>query len=235
MSTSGWLLNAAILGGLVSLAIALLSALAAKRVAKREREEATRRLQPTPGPFVPSEASRNSALTSKHMGGSSRSSGWFRVLVILGIALVAALLVTDLWSSRRVERPSPQPIPSPVNPDYSQSTKPVPPDSTGPTTSVSSMPSPNARSTDLRPFGIWLFYFAFMLFGMAGQYMWGLKNKSEFNAYEFLKPLWVSLIVFSPFWNSLSVQGINYAAVAAAYQNGFFWKIVLDNQKPKVG
>jgi hypothetical protein len=65
---------------------------------------------------------------------------------------------------------------------------------------------------------------------MAGQYMWGLKKFSEFDYYEFLRPLWVSLIVFAPFWSTISDTGISYAAAAGAYQNGFFWKIVFDHQ-----
>ena len=36
--------------------------------------------------------------------------------------------------------------------------------------------------------------------------------------------------MFTPFWNALSDQGISYAAAAGAYQNGFFWKVIFDQQ-----
>lgn len=78
--------------------------------------------------------------------------------------------------------------------------------------------------------GLCAFYFVLMLLGMAGQYMWGLKHKSEFNINEFVRPIWVSLIVFTPFWNTVSDAGISYATIAGAYQNGFFWKIVFEQQ-----
>lgn len=83
----------------------------------------------------------------------------------------------------------------------------------------------------LREFFVWLLYFSLMLLGMAGQYMWGLKNKRDFKLFEFLKPLWVSVIVFTPFWAALPSHAVTYAAAAGAYQNGFFWKIVLDGQE----
>jgi hypothetical protein len=73
-----------------------------------------------------------------------------------------------------------------------------------------------------------------MLAGMAGQYMWGLKKLSEFELIEFVRPLWVSIIVFAAFWTSAQVQDFNFPAIAAAYQNGFFWKVVLEKEKPTV-
>ncbi len=106
-----------------------------------------------------------------------------------------------------------------------------------PAVAVTPAPSPEKPSApqpdNVQTFSIGVFYFAVMLFGMAGQYMWGLKSKDDFNLYEFVKPLWVSFIVFGPFWSSLTVHGISYGAAAAAYQNGFFWKVVFEQQTPK--
>ncbi|HET9537815.1 MAG TPA: hypothetical protein VFP43_21135 [Mesorhizobium sp.] len=75
-----------------------------------------------------------------------------------------------------------------------------------------------------------LFYFGMMLFGMAGQYFWRLKSMKTFELGEFVRPLWISFIVFTPFWTASKVDGISYVAAAAAYQNGFFWKVVLDKE-----
>ena len=69
-----------------------------------------------------------------------------------------------------------------------------------------------------------------MLFGMAGQYFWRLKSMKTFELGEFVRPLWISFIVFTPFWTASKVDGISYVAAAAAYQNGFFWKVVLDKE-----
>ena len=51
-----------------------------------------------------------------------------------------------------------------------------------------------------------------------------------FELGEFVRPLWISFIVFTPFWTASKVDGISYVAAAAAYQNGFFWKVVLDKE-----
>lgn len=230
MSGSQWFFNAAVLSGIITAAVAIWTAWNSGRLERMKRDQLGRSFQAPPGAFIPSEASRGSIdspvtmVSPKHMGQSSAPKWVWGIgaMLLLAVLVLAAILV-----SIRAVPPS-QSTP----PVSTQQTPSVLPDSTqtaGSTTSASSAPA----SDEFRPFGVWIFYFTFMLFGMAGQYMWGLKDRSEFNVYEFLKPLWVSLIVFAPFWSSLAVQGINYAAVAAAYQNGFFWKIVLDQQKPK--
>lgn len=88
--------------------------------------------------------------------------------------------------------------------------------------------------TSLKEFGLWCFYFSVMLVGMGGQYMFKLKAISEFDLQEFVRPLWVSFIVFTPFWLSADVNQVSYLPAAAAYQNGFFWKVVLDKEERKV-
>ena len=85
-----------------------------------------------------------------------------------------------------------------------------------------------------RDAGLWAFYFGMMLFGMAGQYFWRLKSMKAFELGEFVRPLWISFIVFTPFWTASKVDGISYVAAAAAYQNGFFWKVVLDKEGKKI-
>jgi len=235
MSGSQWFVNAAVLSGIITAAVAMWTAWNSGRLERMKREQLGRSLQAPPGAFIPSEASRvprDSPVTMaspKHMGDSSLPK-W--VWGIGAMLLLAVVVLAAVFVSVRAVPPSRS-----ISPVPTQQTPSVLPDSThtaGSSTSASSAPATAAPASDeFRPFGVWMFYFTFMLFGMAGQYMWGLKDRSEFNVYEFLKPLWVSLIVFAPFWSSLAVQGINYAAVAAAYQNGFFWKIVLDQQKPK--
>lgn len=89
---------------------------------------------------------------------------------------------------------------------------------------------PAASGVPWRDAGLWAFYFGMMLFGMAGQYFWRLKSMKTFELGEFVRPLWISFIVFTPFWTASKVDGISYVAAAAAYQNGFFWKVVLDKE-----
>ena len=76
----------------------------------------------------------------------------------------------------------------------------------------------------------WLFYFGVMLAGMAGQYMWGLKKTSAFKFDEFIKPIWISILIFGPLWSTVANSAITFVTVAAAYQNGFFWKVILESQ-----
>jgi hypothetical protein len=86
-------------------------------------------------------------------------------------------------------------------------------------------------SDKLLNLGLWVYYFGLMMFGMVGQYMFRLKRWKGFDLEEFVQPMWVSFIVFTPFWFTVSPDSINYAASAGAYQNGFFWKIVFDHQQ----
>jgi hypothetical protein len=97
------------------------------------------------------------------------------------------------------------------------------------------VPVPTAAThSPWRDAGLWAFYFGMMLFGMAGQYFWRLKSMKRFELGEFVRPLWISFIVFTPFWTASKVDGISYVAAAAAYQNGFFWKVVLDKEEKKM-
>jgi hypothetical protein len=97
------------------------------------------------------------------------------------------------------------------------------------------VPAPTAAThSPWRDAGLWAFYFGMMLFGMAGQYFWRLKSMKRFELGEFVRPLWISFIVFTPFWTASKVDGISYVAAAAAYQNGFFWKVVLDKEEKKM-
>jgi hypothetical protein len=67
-------------------------------------------------------------------------------------------------------------------------------------------------------------YFLVMLAGMAGEYMFGLKKFKQFTVEEFVRPFWVSLIVFSVPWSLVDKGALTYGSVLACYQNGFFWK-----------
>jgi hypothetical protein len=79
--------------------------------------------------------------------------------------------------------------------------------------------------------GKWVLYFAVMLLGMAAEYMWGLKRYKEFKLRDFMKPLWVSIILFAPLWNHVSEMDVSYIGIVSAYQNGFFWKVLFDQDK----
>lgn len=71
------------------------------------------------------------------------------------------------------------------------------------------------------------FYFAIMVAGMGAEYMFGLKRWRKFQIEEFVRPFWVSLIVFSVPWSVIDKETVSFASIIACYQNGFFWKIVL--------
>lgn len=146
---------------------------------------------------------------------SKGNYGLWLVTIAAAVGLAAFMYATRL-SDKGAVAPRPQNPPS-VTPGPTPAPQP-------PTVS----PPP-----DVQAFGVGAFYFGVMLFGMTGQYMWGLKSRQDFNLYEFVKPLWISFIVFAPFWSSLTVHGITYGAAAAAYQNGFFWKVVFEQQAPK--
>lgn len=75
---------------------------------------------------------------------------------------------------------------------------------------------------------IGVFYFMIMIAGMCAEYMFGLKSLADFNLGELVRPFWVSLIVFSVPWSTIDRSGITFASVVACYQNGFFWKKVLE-------
>lgn len=90
--------------------------------------------------------------------------------------------------------------------------------------------SPGTASVNMKPFLVGAAYFLIMLLGMAAEYMFGLKNFKRFNVAEFVRPFWVALIVFSVPWSLVDKEAINYASLLACYQNGFFWKKVLESK-----
>jgi hypothetical protein len=77
------------------------------------------------------------------------------------------------------------------------------------------------------------FYFAVMVLGMGGEYMFRLKRWSSFKLDEFVRPLWVALIVFGVPWATVDKSVVTLSSVIACYQNGFFWKLVLERQRPR--
>jgi hypothetical protein len=90
-----------------------------------------------------------------------------------------------------------------------------------------------APQSDWKSLLIPIFYFAMMLAGMAGEYMFGLKRFKNFTVSEFVRPFWVSLIVFGVPWAMVDKSTLTFASILACYQNGFFWKSVLEKQRPK--
>jgi hypothetical protein len=82
-------------------------------------------------------------------------------------------------------------------------------------------------------FFIGVIYFLIMLAGMAGEYMFGLKSLKKFTFTEFVRPFWVSLIVFSVPWSLVDKSALTFASVLACYQNGFFWKSVLGRRRSR--
>lgn len=83
--------------------------------------------------------------------------------------------------------------------------------------------------------GLGAFYFALMLAGMTAQYMFNLKKPSDFDLWEFVRPLWISVMVFAFFWLTLKPEdGITFALGAGSFQNGFFWKVIFEGLQQKV-
>jgi hypothetical protein len=80
-------------------------------------------------------------------------------------------------------------------------------------------------------FLIGVLYFIIMLAGMAGEYMFGLKDFKKFTFAEFVRPFWVALIVFSVPWSLVDKSALTFGSVLACYQNGFFWKKVLERRR----
>jgi len=76
-------------------------------------------------------------------------------------------------------------------------------------------------------------YFVVMLAGMAAEYMFGLKEWKTFSLTEFAKPFWVALIVFSIPWSLVDKNTLTFGSVLACYQNGFFWKKVLERSRKR--
>ncbi len=78
--------------------------------------------------------------------------------------------------------------------------------------------------------------FVCIILGMAARYIFYLKRK--FSWLAFVKPLCVSPIVLLPLFGSVqgmqelkTIQMLSFGLLA--FQNGFFWQVVLDSAKPK--
>ena len=72
--------------------------------------------------------------------------------------------------------------------------------------------------------------------GIAARYIFDLR-KSQFSVLEFLKPIVISPMVLLPLIGSVLATGeLNGMQVVSfallAFQNGFFWKVVLEGAKP---
>jgi len=90
-----------------------------------------------------------------------------------------------------------------------------------------------ARKDLYRRFLISAVYFIVMLAGMAGDYMFGLRKLKDFKLAEFVKPFWVSLIAFSVPWGLVQNSTFSFGSIIICYQNGFFWKNILDRSRPQ--
>jgi hypothetical protein len=87
------------------------------------------------------------------------------------------------------------------------------------------------------PFAALGIMFVCTLLGIAAQYMFYLEG--QFSWKSFFKPLFISPIVFLPLVGSVQgvsefepIQLVSFAVLA--FQNGFFWKVVLDHAKDKI-
>jgi hypothetical protein len=76
-----------------------------------------------------------------------------------------------------------------------------------------------------------LIYFLAVLAGMAGQYMFGLKKWKDFRIQDFARPFWVALILFGVVWGIVDQEETTLMSLIASYQNGFFWKTILDREQ----
>lgn len=86
--------------------------------------------------------------------------------------------------------------------------------------------------------------FIFMILGMVSQYLFSRfnqpkKDRSDFDWGIFIAPIFTSPIVFIPLYTIISNSSIDssnfdsakYMIFLVAFENGFFWKGFLDNQK----
>ena len=76
-----------------------------------------------------------------------------------------------------------------------------------------------------------------MILGMLANYLWDLfkaqKTLADINLPDLLLPLLVSPIVFYGIWSLWSgEQKIAFAFNLIAFQNGFFWQVVLSKAGP---
>lgn len=81
-----------------------------------------------------------------------------------------------------------------------------------------------------------LIMFGAIVLGIAARYIFYLKTK--FSGLEFVKPLCISPILLLPLIGSIqgstSLQPMQIVSFALlAFQNGFFWQVVLERAQPK--
>ena len=81
--------------------------------------------------------------------------------------------------------------------------------------------------------------FVCVILGIAGRYMFSQSKNSKFSWYSFAKPLFISPIVLLPLIGSIqattSIAPIQMISLAIlAYQNGFFWKVIVDRTEEQM-
>lgn len=99
-------------------------------------------------------------------------------------------------------------------------------------------PKPSTKQAfgGVSPLGAIGLMFVCIILGMAARYIFYLKGK--FSWLAFVKPLCVSPIVLLPLFGSVqgmqeleTIQMVSFGLLA--FQNGFFWQVVLDRAKPQ--
>jgi len=99
-------------------------------------------------------------------------------------------------------------------------------------------PQPSTKQAfgGVSPLGAIGLMFVCVILGMAARYIFYLKRK--FSWLAFLKPLCVSPMVLLPLVGSVqglqeleTIQMVSFGFLA--FQNGFFWQVVLDSAKPQ--
>lgn len=78
--------------------------------------------------------------------------------------------------------------------------------------------------------------FCWMTAGMISNYLWDLfkasKEIEDIHIPDLMLPLLVSPIVFFGIWSMWPDQKIAFALNLVAFQNGFFWQVVLSKAGP---
>jgi hypothetical protein len=73
-----------------------------------------------------------------------------------------------------------------------------------------------------------------MLLGMAAKYLYdaiGENNTLKFQKWQLFKPMLISPIVFGAIYGNTGDEASKYLLLVFAFQNGFFWKTVLDRRQ----
>ena len=75
-----------------------------------------------------------------------------------------------------------------------------------------------------------------MVIGMVSNYLWDLfksgKTFSDIHLPDLLLPILVSPIVFFGIWSMWPEKNISFALNLIAFQNGFFWQVILSKSGP---